>query len=204
MDTGTPLVKTKLLGAALALVRQNGFNATSIDELCRAAGVTKGAFFHYFSSKEALAVSATQFWTEMTGQVFAQAEYNLFEDPLDQLIGYIDFRAQILQGRSLAECTCLLGTMVQEKYDSSSLIREACAIGIFKHADDVEKIIRAAKAKHAPLASWTSESLALHTQAVIQGAFILAKAKNDVAVAADSIRHLRRYIELLFHHARED
>lgn len=204
MDTRTTSVKTKLLGAALTLVRQNGFNATSIDDLCRMAGVTKGAFFHYFPSKEALAVSATQFWTKMTGQVFAQAHYHLFEDPLDQLIGYIDFRAQLLEGGSLVECTCLLGTMVQEKYESSSVIREACAVGIFTHADDVEKIISAAKTKHAPLASWTPESLALHTQAVIQGAFILAKAKNDVAVAADSIRHLRRYIELLFHHARED
>ena len=50
--------------------------------------------------------------------------------------------------------------------------------------------------------SWTAESLALHTQAVLQGAFILAKAKKNAAVsaavAAASIEHLRRYIELLF------
>lgn len=197
-------VKTKLLGAALNLVRLKGYDATSVDDLCRAAGVSKGAFFHHFESKEALAVAATQFWTDLTGRVFAGADYHQFEDPLDQLIGYIDFRAQLLDGRILPECTCLLGTMVQEKYDTSPIIREACAVGIITHADQVAEMIRAAKAKYAPHASWSAESLALHTQAVIQGAFVLAKAKNDVQLAADSIRHLRRYIELLFHHAKED
>jgi TetR/AcrR family transcriptional repressor of nem operon len=50
----------------------------------------------------------------------------------------------------------------------------------------------------------TARSLALHTQAVLQGAFILAKAKGDAAVAAESIDHLRRYLVLLFrgHSAR--
>ena len=45
---------------------------------------------------------------------------------------------------------------------------------------------------------WTAESLALHTQAVLQGAFILAKAKSGAEVAISTVDHLRRYIELLF------
>jgi TetR/AcrR family transcriptional repressor of nem operon len=47
-------------------------------------------------------------------------------------------------------------------------------------------------------ADWTPASLAAHTQAVLQGAFILAKATGDRAIARDSVDHLRRYIELLF------
>jgi TetR/AcrR family transcriptional regulator, transcriptional repressor for nem operon len=204
MTTEPAPSKAKLMGAALNLVRQNGYDSTSVDDLCRAAGVTKGAFFHHFETKEALAVASTLFWTQATGEVFAKASYHLFEDPLDQLIGYIDFRAQLLQGRSLPECTCFLGTMVQEKYDSNPAIRDACYTGIITHADQVAEMIKAAKAKHAPRATWSADSLALHTQAVIQGAFVLAKAKNDVALAADSIRHLRRYVELLFHYAKEE
>ena len=204
METRPVNTKTKLLGAALHLIRQNGYDATSVDELCRAADVTKGAFFHHFASKEVLAVAATEFWTQVTGQAFAAAPYHQFEDPLDQLIAYIDFRAKLLEGRSLVECTCLLGTMAQEKYDSSPTIRDACYVGIATHADQVKAMIIAAKMKHAPRATWSSESLALHTQAVIQGGFILAKAGNDVALAAESIRHLRRYVELLFHHLKED
>jgi TetR/AcrR family transcriptional repressor of nem operon len=47
-------------------------------------------------------------------------------------------------------------------------------------------------------AKWSAQSLALHTQTVLQGAFILAKAKGGPAVAMASIDHLRRYVELLF------
>ncbi len=204
VDAHLTPAKTQLLMSALKLVRESGYDATTVDKLCREAGVSKGAFFHHFNSKEALAVAATKFWTEFTNQVFASADYHKFEDPLDQLIGYVDFRIQLLEGRSLAECTCFLGTMAQEKFETSPAIRDACFIGIHTHAKDVSLMITAAKARHAPKATWTAESLALYTQTVIQGAFVLAKAKNDVTLAADMIKHLRRYIELLFHHAKED
>ncbi|MEG3806665.1 hypothetical protein DBT53_002665 [Aerococcus mictus] len=40
--------------------------------------------------------------------------------------------------------------------------------------------------------------LRLHTQAVLQGGFILAKAGDGAEFASESIAHLKRYIELLF------
>jgi len=52
--------------------------------------------------------------------------------------------------------------------------------------------------KYAVRSNWTAKSLALHVQAVVQGGFILAKAKGTAAVAAESLDHLRRYLELLF------
>lgn len=45
---------------------------------------------------------------------------------------------------------------------------------------------------------WAAKSLALHTQAVLQGAFILAKAKCSAEIAADSCEHLTRYLRALF------
>jgi TetR/AcrR family transcriptional regulator, transcriptional repressor for nem operon len=190
--------KNKLLDAALKLIRQRGYDAVAVDDLCREAGVTKGAFFHHFKSKEALAVAATEYWTSVTGQIFASAPYQLVDDPLGRLLAYIDFRAQLLKGRTLPECTCLLGTLTQEKFETSPAIRDACFAGIRAHADTVAEMIAAAKERYAPDAAWSPESLALYTQATIQGAFVLAKAKNDVGVAAGMISHLRRYIVLLF------
>jgi hypothetical protein len=43
--------RDRLLNAAVCIVRQKGYHATSVDELCAAANVTKGAFFHHFKSK---------------------------------------------------------------------------------------------------------------------------------------------------------
>lgn len=204
MNTLPTSARAKLLNAALQEVRTSGYEAATVDGLCRAAGVTKGAFFHHFRSKEELGVEATRYWNETTGALFEAADYHKFEDPLDQLIAYVDFRRELLVGRSIPEATCLLGTMVQETYATNPTLREACRIGIDSHAATIATIVAAAKARHAPKALWSAEGLALHTQAVIQGSYVLAKAHNDLAIAADSILHLRRYIEFLFHYGKEE
>ncbi|HVQ82325.1 MAG TPA: hypothetical protein VMS82_20740, partial [Pseudolabrys sp.] len=45
---------------------------------------------------------------------------------------------------------------------------------------------------------WSAQSLALYTQAVLQGAFVLAKSKGGPEVARDCLAHLRRYLLQLF------
>jgi len=196
--TTHPDSRTRLLDAAMHLVRAQGYAATTVDDICRAAGLTKGAFFHHFKSKEDLALAAAAHFSAMAEEVFGAAPYRLFADPLDRLLGYVDFRSAIL-ARPIPEFTCLLGTMVQEAYDTHPAIRHACNAHIGAHAADVAKDIAAAKALYAPAATWSAESLALYTQAVLQGAFILAKAKNGSDVGRECLAHLRRYLEQLFY-----
>jgi TetR/AcrR family transcriptional repressor of nem operon len=189
--------KTKLLDAALSIIRAKGYSATTVDDICHSAGVTKGAFFHHFKSKEELALAAAEHWGAVTGGLFASAPYRSLPDPLDRVLAYVDLRKAILQG-DLPEFTCLLGTMVQEAYETHPAIREACDKYISEHAAVVESDIAAAMRKYKVNGDWSAESLALYTQAVLQGAFILAKAKNGSTVAGSCIDHLRRYIEMLF------
>lgn len=195
--------REKLLQAALQLIREKGFAAASVEALCARAGVTKGAFFHHFDSKEALGVAVAEFWAESTGALFAAAPYHRPPDPLDRIFAYIAFRKSLLDG-PLPEMTCLAGTLVQEVYGDSPAIRDACAEAIFGHAATLIADIEAAKQARGIKAEWSAESLAAHTQAVLQGAFILAKAKNDPAIARESCDHLRRYIACLFGTAAED
>ena len=193
--------RQNLLDAALTLIREKGYSSTSVDELCGQAGVTKGAFFHHFMTKDALAVAAVNHWSEITRAFFETAPYHKHSDPLDRVLGYLDFRKSILKGH-IAEFTCLVGTMVQEIYGTNPGIREACEASISGHADKVAADIALAMKRYRVRVPWTAESLALHTQAVLQGAFIMAKAKGRADVAAASIDHLHRYIKLLFQPAK--
>jgi TetR/AcrR family transcriptional regulator, transcriptional repressor for nem operon len=189
--------RDKILDATFRLIRERGFASTSVDDLCAEAGVTKGAFFHHFDSKESLGVAAAEHWSTRTGALFAAAPYHALKDPLDRVLGYLDFRKAILRG-DVAEFTCLVGTMVQEVHASSPPIRAACDASISDHAAKIESDIQEALDARGMKPDWTAKSLALHTQAVLQGAFVLAKAKDGAAIAADSIDHLKRYLETLF------
>ena len=195
--------RERLLEAARDVIRAKGFSATSVDDLCRTAGVTKGAFFHHFRSKEDLGVEAARFWLETTSELFANAPYHQPADPFDRLIAYLEFRKVLLAG-DVPDFTCLVGTMVQETYDSAPAIRDACNATITSHAMTLVADIRAAM-EACGVTGTTAESLALHTQAVLQGAFIMAKARGSAEIAADTIDHLIRYIRLLFNKpAREE
>src|ERR1700724_494490 len=188
--------KTKLLQAAIRVIRVKGYTATRVEDVCEAAGLTKGSFFHHFDSKDELALAAADYWIEGTEAQFRSASYHKLADPLERLLAYLDFRRALLTGE-VPDFTCLAGTMVQEVYDTHPAIRDACNRSISEHAATLVPDIEEAMRQRALLPDWTAESLALYTQATLQGAFILAKAKHNREVAAATIDHLRRYLELL-------
>jgi TetR/AcrR family transcriptional repressor of nem operon len=185
-----------LIEAARRLVRHKGFAATSVDDLCSAAGVTKGAFFHHFPSKEALGVALIDDWTQMTGVMFASHPYNFLPDPLDRVFGYIALRREIL-GQPVPEFSCVAGTTVQEAYETSAPIREAAERSIRSGFQHVQPHLVAALAAH-PVSGVTADGLAQQFQVAVQGGIILAKALNSAAPAREALDHLERYLRLLF------
>lgn len=189
--------RTKLLEAVIDLVRRKGFSATRVEDVCTEAGVTKGSFFHHFASKDDLAIAAADLWRENAGTLFAEAEYNDEADPLGRLLGYLDFRANMLRGE-IPHFTCFAGTVIQEAHMTHPELREACAKGMEENVAYLTPIIAAAMRKHGVSGDFTARSLAQYTQAVLQGAFILAKAEGKAKVATESVAHLRRYVEMLF------
>ena len=189
--------KTRFLNAALHVIRAKGYFATRIEDICEAAGLTKGSFFYHFESKEELALDAVDYWIGGSDALFASAPYRDHADPVDRLLAYVDFRKALLSGE-LPDFTCLAGTMVQEVYDTHPALREACYRCITGHAGILVPDIEDAMRQRGMHPEWTAESLALYMQAAIQGAFVLAKAEHGTAIASQCIDHLRRYLELLF------
>lgn len=190
--------RDKLIDAAHATIRYKGFAATSVEELCIAAGVTKGAFFHHFVSKEALGVVAADAWTNRAEQhVFTLPAWTKIADPLERYLGHIDFRLAMLDG-PIEDFTCFVGTMVQESFATSDPIRMACNASITAYAERLAEDIQAAIDLYGVRGGVTALSLAYYTQATLQGAFIMAKAKNDPSIARDTVMHLKHYVLMLF------
>lgn len=188
--------RARLIAAARNLVRHKGFAATSVDELCAAAGVTKGAFFHHFASKEALGVALVEDWTATTGAMFAAHPYNSLPDPLDRVLAYLDLRRALLD-QPIPEFSCVAGTTVQESFETSPPIRVAAAESLRSGVEHVRPHLAAALAAH-PVPGVTAESLGRMVQVAVQGGIVLAKALDDPAPAREAFDHLERYLRLLF------
>ena len=189
--------RTRLLDSALGAIRAKGYAATTVEEICERAGVSKGSFFHHFRSKDELALAAVGHFSAMAEGLFVDAPFHRPDDPLDRLLAYVDFRSALLEGE-LSEFTCLLGTLAQETYDTHPAIREACNRELSAHIAGLLPDIEQARQRYAPGAAWTAESVGVFIQSVLQGAFIFAKARQGPEVARESLAHLRRYLALLF------
>ena len=190
------LTKQKLLDAAQELMLTKGYTDTAVDEICAAAELTKGSFFHYFAGKEDLGREVAERFINKMRENFQAAPFRRKPDPLERVFGYIDFLIE--KSRSPMTKGCLLGTFVQELSQTHPKIRTVCAAGFEGQASSLQQDLEEAKAKYTPRARWNSRSLAEHVIAVAQGAIILAKAKQDRKVMEESLEHVREYLKSIF------
>ena len=128
--------------------------------------------------------------------LFAASGYRALADPLARILAYVDFRLSLIDG-GIPDFSCFAGTIAQEAYESNPAIRAAAGASVTGHAATLEADFAAAIAAHG-VTRTTPASLALYTQTVLQGGFVVAKATGDPDAARDAVTHLRRYIELLF------
>jgi TetR/AcrR family transcriptional repressor of nem operon len=191
------LTREKLLDAAQELMLAKGYTATSVDEICETAKLTKGSFFHYFDGKEHLGrVLAERFYNSMRER-FQSAPFHRKKDPLERVFGRIDFLIELSRSQQGAK-GCLLGTFVQELSATHPTIRSVCATCFDESARSFQQDLDLAKAQYAPRSRWSTESLARHLTAVAQGAIILAKARQDPTVMEESLGHFRDYLKCVF------
>jgi TetR/AcrR family transcriptional repressor of nem operon len=135
----------------------------------------------------------------MAATLFASAPYRAANDPRDRVLGYVDFRISLLQGK-IALYTCLIGTTVQEAYATHPNLRHACDRMLSEHVAELTRDLAAAKSRYAPEASWDPQSVGYFIQCVLQGGFIFAKAKQSPEIATASLGHLRNYLVSLLGH----
>jgi len=187
----------RLLDAAETLMLAKGFVATTVDEVCESAGVTKGGFFHYFKSKEELGKAVLDRFCNVRLKLMQESASQKKREPLERVYGWVDFAINMSKS-PLAKNGCLLGNFAQELSDTNPRMRSLCAQRFAEWTDLLRQDLDEAKAKHLPKSRLDTGSLAEHFIAVIEGALILAKAKQDMGVVEKNLTHFRGYLTSLF------
>src|SRR5262245_39936224 len=90
-----PETREKLLDAAEALMLSKGYAATTVDDICETAGLTKGSFFHYFESKGQLAAETLNRFYLQRQEIFRAAPFAQLKDPLERILGRLDFMIEM-------------------------------------------------------------------------------------------------------------
>ena len=83
--------KTRFLQAAIRVIRVKGYTAARVEDVCEAAGLTKGSFFHHFDSKEELALAAADYWTESAGCAVCHRALPCANRPAGAVVGLLGF-----------------------------------------------------------------------------------------------------------------
>jgi TetR/AcrR family transcriptional repressor of nem operon len=172
-----------------------GFAATSVEEICAAARLTKGSFFHYFKSKDDLGrVLLKRFCAD--GRQLHRSFCGGETDPLRRVYAYIDAAAKMAS--EPGQKGCLLGMFSQELCDLNPQIRAECEQGFDDWAKAFGEELARAKAKYAPRKSFHPRELADHLITVMEGGMILGKARKDMRMVARGLRHYKAYVKQLF------
>ena len=66
--------QSRILAAAEQSFADRGYDVTSVDSICRAAGVSKGAFYHHFPSKGSVFVALLNAWLAELDRQFTAAQ----------------------------------------------------------------------------------------------------------------------------------
>ncbi len=189
--------KEKLLDAAQRLMLAKGFPATTVEEICETAGLTKGSFFHYFESKDDLGKAVLDRYAQRGLGALDTASFRRQSDPLKRIIASIDFWIDRINDPSM-ECGCLLGHFAQELSDTHPAIRAQCAQYFDRWTQMLKQDFEEAKSANRPRAQIDTQGLAEHYVAVLEGALLMAKAKRDRKIFERNLTHLKRYIRTVF------
>lgn len=186
----------KLILAAQALILRQGFAATTVDQICAEAGLTKGAFFHHFDGKDAIGHAALDAWGAMGTRLYSAAWSDATMDPLAQLHRMFDIMISFTKRKE--PCTCVVGILSQELALSHPALATVCA----KHLDDwtmhVARMLDGAKQTHPDHLPFDTQRVAWLLNAIWQGSMLIAKTKRTPELIVSNIELARAYVDALF------
>lgn len=185
--------RERILDAAQHLVIENGFAATSVDQVLTAAGTSKGGFFHHFGSKLDLARALTQRYVaadidQLRTALDATASV---ADPAERVVAFVRHFEDRAEDVMSAQSNCLYVAVLTEQQlvsnGTADLVNHAIEVWRKEIAD---LLVAAATARDLDLGD--VEALADHVFVTFEGAFLLCRSTGSPEHMRAQLAVLRR------------
>jgi len=193
--------KSKILDIAEAAVLAKGFEATSIEEIVTAAGITKGGFFYHFPDKNALGKALLQRYIDaedaLLEAIDAQARA-LTDDPLQTMLVGLKIFADLLADMPNGHPGCLIASAVYQERIFTREVRDLNKQAMLRWRKRFHAMLEEIAAIYPPRDNVSLESVADMLSTVVDGGIIVAKALEEPGATAAQVLNYRSYIKLLF------
>lgn len=183
--------RERILDAAEHLVIENGFAATALDQVIRAAGTSKGAFFHHFDSKSDLARALTQRYVDGDVRQLHEAldATAHVSDPGERVVEFVRYFEDGAEALMSAQSSCLYVAVLTEQQLVGNGTADLIAHSIEEWRREIARLLTAA-AEDRGLDLVDAEAIADHIFVTFEGAFLLCRSTREP-------RHMRAQLAVL-------
>ena len=194
--------RERILATAERLVIENGFSATPVEKVIAESGSSKGAFFHHFDSKLALAQALVERYVAADlGQLHRalEAACAATDDPVDRLLGFLRIFEDEADALMAEQSSCLYLAVLTERQLADEGTAEPITAAVIAWRDAVATLITEAYARLDPAPAIDPDALADHLFVTFEGAFLLCRSTGEPEHMRRQLRVLRQLVESLLH-----
>ncbi len=184
--------KEKLLEAAQTLMLSKGYPATTVDEICELAAVSKGSFYHAFETKEELGLAVLDAFQGRNAQLISDGPQARVADPVDRALLLLDHL--MASAGELWGSGCLLGNFALDLADTHPTIRQAVSDTFLTIAGGLAEGMAPLGAEAGHSGALSAAEIAEEFIVVVEGALILAKAHQDWSYVTRALERFRKQV----------
>jgi TetR/AcrR family transcriptional regulator, transcriptional repressor for nem operon len=193
--------RTLILDCAERLVYRHGFSGTTVDAVIKAAGVSKGAFFHHFSSKTDLGHELVRRHAEADLRHLEenyQKATGLSDNPLQQLLIFVKLFEQETATLQAPYPGCLYAASVQQAGLFSDEVKKIVSGSFLKWRKVIRGKLAEISEKYPPKQPVDFDDLADMFIVLFEGAIIMSQSLDQANTLARQISLYHAYLKLLF------
>ncbi len=193
--------RERILDVAESSVLEKGFDATSIDELIAAVGITKSGFFYHFRDKTELArvllARYIERETTMFDELFARAD-ELNEDPLHGFLVGLKMLAELLGDLPNGHPGCLIAAYCYQDRLFDQQVRDLNAASMVLWRKRFRTRLDLIAERYPPRIPVDFDDLADMLSVVADGGIILSKVLRDPPALSRQILLYREFVKSVF------
>jgi TetR/AcrR family transcriptional regulator, transcriptional repressor for nem operon len=182
-------LREKLLDQGVALLMEQGYHGTGLQELVRSVGVPKGSFYNYFPSKEAFSAEVVKHYIE---PFIRQLDSHLQRPEVSAEMALKAYFNELIEETERRDFKggCLLGNLIGEIGDTSDLCQLSLREAVRRYRDKLEEGLARAQREGSFRKDLDAKDMADFLVNVWQGALLRMKIER-------SVRPLAQFCEML-------